>query len=144
MSTNNLKTKDIKREWHLIDAKNKILGRVSTEIATILMGKNKPDFVPYLDNGDFVVVVNADKVKVTGKKETAKVYHHHSGYPGGMREETLANVRAQKPEEVIRHAVWGMMPKGKLGRDMIIKLHIYKGTKHPYEKQLEKEAKDAS
>lgn len=143
MSTNNLKAKDIERKWHLFDAKNKILGRFCTEIATVLMGKNKSDFVTYLDNGDFVVVINADKVKVSGNKEIEKKYYHHSGYPGGMRVQNMATVRTKKPEEIIRAAVWGMIPKTKLGRDMIIKLHIYAGTDHPYKKQLKEENKDA-
>ncbi|MFA5932787.1 MAG: 50S ribosomal protein L13 [Microgenomates group bacterium] len=146
MSTNALKKSEIKREWHLIDAKGKILGRLSTEIATILMGKNKPNFVSYLDNGDYVVVINAKQVKVTGAKETQKVYTRHSGYPGGLRQETLAKLRERKPEEIIRHAVKGMIPKTKLGADMIAKLHVYASTTHPYEKNFsnEKEIENAS
>ncbi|MDD2822741.1 MAG: 50S ribosomal protein L13 [Candidatus Daviesbacteria bacterium] len=138
MSTNALKASDIKRDWHLIDAKGKILGRLATEIATILMGKNKPNYVPYLDSGDYVVVTNAKLVKVTGQKETQKVYTRHSGYPGGLRQETLAKLRARKPEEIIKHAVKGMIPKTKLGADMIAKLHIYASVTHPYAKNFTK------
>jgi large subunit ribosomal protein L13 len=138
MSTNALKSSEIKRNWHLIDAKGKILGRLSTEIATYLMGKKKPNFVPYLDCGDYVVVINAKDIKVTGKKESQKVYTRHSGYPGGLKQVVLSKMREQKPEEVITHAVKGMIPKTKLGRDMIIKLHVYAGSEHPYEKNFEK------
>jgi len=138
MSTNALKASEIKRDWHLIDAKGKILGRLATEIATILMGKNKPNYVPYLDNGDYVVVTNAKQVKVTGQKEIQKVYTRHSGYPGGLRQETLGKLRARKPEEIITHAVKGMVPKTKLGADMIAKLHVYAAAIHPYEKNFTK------
>lgn len=138
MSTNALKASEIRRDWHLIDAKGKILGRLATEIATLLMGKNKPNYVAYLDNGDYVVVTNAKLVKVTGKKESQKVYTRHSGYPGGLRQETLAKLRVRKPEEIIIHAVKGMIPKTKLGRDMIVKLHVYEGSKHPYERNFAK------
>lgn len=143
MSTNVVSAKEIKRQWHLVDAKSKTLGRLASDVAQVLMGKNKPNWVPYLDMGDFVVVVNADKVKVSGKKETAKKYYRHSGYPGGLRTETLSEVRAKKPEELIRHAVGGMVPKTKLGRQIIKKLHIYAGTEHPYKRQLKEEQKDA-
>lgn len=132
MSTNVLSAKDIKRGWHLIDAKDKILGRVATEIAKILMGKAKPNYVPYLDNGDNVVIVNAVKVKVTGKKEEAKVYFRHSGYPGGDKKETLAKLRLRRPESILTHAVGGMLPKNKLGRSMIKKLHVFAGSEHNF------------
>lgn len=138
MSTNVVSAKDIKREWHLIDAKNQILGRVSTEVATILMGKKKSNYVPYLDMGDYVVVINAGKVKVTGKKEEEKKYYNHSGYPGGLRTETLASLRERRPEKIIEHAVWGMIPKGPLGRKMIKKLHVFAGSQHSFEKQVSK------
>lgn len=138
MSTNALKASEIKRNWHLVDAKGKILGRLSTEIATLIMGKNKPNFVSYLDCGDYVVVINAKDIKVTGKKESQKVYTRHSGYPGGLRQEILSKLRERKPEEVITHAVKGMIPKTKLGRDMIAKLHVYGESKHPYEKNFSK------
>lgn len=136
MSTNVLSVKDIKRDWHLINAKDQILGRIATDIATKLMGKNKPNFVPYLDCGDFVVVTNAAKVKVTGKKQTQKVYFRHSGYPGGDTRETFDKLIKRKPEEVVRHAVKGMLPKNKLGRRMIKKLFIFPGEQHKFEKQL--------
>ncbi|MDO8498984.1 MAG: 50S ribosomal protein L13 [bacterium] len=139
MSTNRLSIKEIRREWHLVDAKNKVLGRLATEVATILMGKNKPNFVPYLDTGDSVVVINAEKVAVTGKKEKQKVYTRHSGYPGGLKQATLDKVRAAKPEEVVFHAVKGMVPKTKLGRQMIKKLHVYAGLEHPFKNRLKEQ-----
>lgn len=136
MSTNVLSAKDIKRDWHLIDAKGKILGRLATEVATFLIGKNKASFVPYLDNGDYVVVTNAKAVKVSGKKTTEKKYYRHSGYPGGLRVETFDKLLARRPEEIIRHAVKGMLPKNKLGDKMIKKLYVFPGSEHKYEKQL--------
>lgn len=146
MSTNNLSVKEIKRTWHLIDMKDQILGRVATKIATILMGKNKPSYVPYLDTGDFVVVINSAHVKVTGKKEKDKKYIRHSGYPGGYREEILGDLRSRRPEAIITHAVKGMVPKTKLGREMLKKLHVYAGDQHPYASQIKesegKEVKD--
>lgn len=142
MSTNRLSAKEIKREWRLIDAKGKVLGRISTEVASFLMGKNKPGFVPYLDTGDYVVVINADKVRVSGKKEAQKRYIRHSGYPGGYKEESLADLRKNKPEEIIAHAVRGMVPKSKLGRQMLKKLHVFAGNEHPYKREL-KEATGA-
>lgn len=125
MSTNSLKASEVKREKHLIDAKGKILGRLATEIAKYLMGKNKPYYVPYLDCGDFITVVNAKDVKVTGKKESQKIYTRHSGYPGGLKQKNLSEIRAGKPEELIIHAVKGMLPKNKLGSKMITKLHVF-------------------
>lgn len=141
MSTNVLSARDIRRKWHLIDAKNRGLGRLATEAAIFLMGKNKPQYVPYLDNGDNVVVVNAAKVKVSGNKETQKKYIHHSGYPGGLRVETLASLRERKPEDIVIHAVRGMLPGTKLGRQMVKKLHVYSGPEHPFKKQLITEEK---
>ncbi|SRR5258708_3332214 len=132
MSTNVLSAKDIKREWHLIDAKGKILGRLATEVATILQGKKKAAFVPYLDTGDFVVVTNATEIKVTGKKALQKVYVNHSGYPGGLRKESYTRLLARRPEQIIRHAVKGMLPKSKLGDKMIKKLYIYPTSEHPH------------
>lgn len=137
MSTNILSIKDIKRDWHLIDANGKILGRLSTEIAKILAGKNKAQFVPYLDNGDYVVVINAASVKVTGKKAKQKKYVHHSGYRGGIRIETFEKLNKRRPEEIVRHAVLGMLPKNKLADKMIKKLHIFAGADHDFKKQLE-------
>lgn len=124
--------KEIQRQWHLIDAQDKILGRLASHIAHLLMGKNKPYYIPYLDCGDYVVVVNTAKILLSGKKETAKKYFRHSGYPGGFRVKTAAQIRAQKPEELIRHAVVGMLPKTKMGKQMIKKLYIYPGAEHPY------------
>lgn len=136
MSTNAISAKDIKRGWYLVDAKGKVLGRLATEIASILMGKNKASFVPYLDNGDFVVVTNAKAVKVSGKKMTDKIYYHHSLYPGGLKKESFNSLIERKPEEIIRHAVRGMLPKNRLGRKMLTKLHVFEGSKHNFEKQL--------
>lgn len=127
MSTNKFSAKDIKREKHVIDASGKILGRLATDLAKILMGKNKPAFVPYLDNGDFVVVTNASQVKVTGKKMNEKTYTRHSGYPGGLRVETFDKVLAKKPGYIIEHAVKGMLPHNRLGREMIKKLKVFAG-----------------
>lgn len=126
MSTNVLSAKDIKRETHTIDASGKILGRLATDVAKLLMGKNKPNFVPYLDNGDFVVVTNASKVKVTGKKSTQKKYIRHSGFPGGLKVETYDKLLVRRPEAIIEHAVKGMLPKNRLGRVMIRKLKVEK------------------
>jgi large subunit ribosomal protein L13 len=125
-----------KRKWHLIDAKDQILGRLASQITQILLGKKKPEFVPYLDTGDYVVVVNAEKVIVTGRKEEQKVYFRHSGYPGGLKEETLGKLRARRPTEIIKRAVWGMMPHTKLGRQRMRKLRIFVGEKHPYENKI--------
>ena len=128
----NVKTTDIKRSWHLIDAEKKILGRLSVNVAQILMGKNKSYYTPYLDTGDFVVVTNAQKVALSGKKEKQKKYYHHSQFPGGLKTKTAQQVRENKPEEVIRHSVRGMLPKTKLGKLMLKKLYVFKDDKHPY------------
>lgn len=127
MSTNVLSAKDIKREKHIIDASNQILGRLSTEVAMLLMGKNKASYVPYLDTGDLVTVINAEKIKVTGKKTTQKIYTRHSGYPGGLKQETFAKLMEKDPRKIIEHAVSGMLPKTKLGKMMIKKLTVMKG-----------------
>lgn len=127
MSTNVLSAKNIKREKHVIDASGKILGRLATEVATMLMGKNKPQYVSYLDTGDFVVVTNASKIKVTGKKMKDKIYTRHSGYPGGLKQETFDKMILRRPEYIIEHAVAGMLPKNRLGRQMIKKLKVYPG-----------------
>ena len=127
MGTNKLSAKDIKREKHIVDASGKVLGRLAREIATMLMGKKKPQFVPYLDTGDSVVVTNASKVKVTGKKSKVKTYTRHSGYPGGLKVETFDKMIVRKPEYVIEHAVKGMLPQTKLGRQMIKKLKVFSG-----------------
>lgn len=128
MSTNKLSAKDIKREKQTIDASGKVLGRLATEIASILMGKNKPQFVPYLDTGDLVIVTNAAEVKLTGKKAKEKTYTRHSGYPGGLKVETFDKIITRKPEFVIEHAVKGMLPQTKLGRQMIKKLKVFAGS----------------
>ena len=120
----------------MVDAKDKVLGRLSTDIAKKLMGKNKSYYTSYLDTGDNVVVVNAASVTLSGKKENQKVYFHHSGYPGGLYKRTAAQVRAKKPEDLLRHAVVGMLPKTKLGKEMVRKLHIYATGEHPYKDKI--------
>ena len=120
----------IERKWYVVDAEGCTLGRLASEIAKVLRGKNKPEFTPHVDTGDYVVVVNAEKIKVTGKKLQQKVYYNHSDYVGGMRETTLAEMLAKKPEKVVELAVKGMLPKGPLGRAMIKKLHVYAGAEH--------------
>ncbi|MCH5273044.1 MAG: 50S ribosomal protein L13 [Lachnospiraceae bacterium] len=125
----------IERKWYVIDAQGQTLGRLSSEIAKILRGKNKPIYTPFIDTGDNVIVVNAEKVKVTGKKLDQKIYFNHSDYPGGMRETTLKEMLAKKPTDVITLAVKGMLPKGPLGRSMITKLHVYAGAEHPHAAQ---------
>ena len=125
----------IERKWYVIDAEGQTLGRLSSEIAKILRGKNKPTFTPFIDTGDNVIVVNAEKIKVTGKKMDQKIYYNHSDYPGGMRETTLKEMLEKKPTDVIELAVKGMLPKGPLGRTMITKLHVYAGAEHPHAAQ---------
>ena len=125
----------IERKWYVVDATGYTLGRLSSEIAKVLRGKNKPIFTPHMDCGDYVIVVNAEKVKVTGKKLQQKIYYNHSDYVGGMRETTLAEMMAKKPEKVIELAVKGMLPKGPMGRDMIKKLHVYAGAEHANQAQ---------
>ncbi|MDR2504148.1 MAG: 50S ribosomal protein L13 [Deltaproteobacteria bacterium] len=129
---------DIKREWFLVDAENKILGRFAAQIAHRLRGKHKPEFAPHMDNGDFIVVVNCEKIAVTGKKLSQKTYWRHTGYPGGIKETSLEKLLDRKPEEVLRHAVRGMLPKNRLGRAMLKKLKIYAGTDHPHTAQQPK------
>ena len=126
---------DIKPRWFIIDAENKVLGRISTEIASIISGKTKPTYTPFLDTGDHVIVINAEKVLLTGRKETDKIYRHHSLYPGGLKQKEARFVRAEKPEHMIEQAVWGMLPKNKLGRKMLKKLKVYRGTSHPHQAQ---------
>lgn len=125
----------VERKWYVIDAEDKTLGKIASEVASILRGKKKPIYTPHVDTGDYVIVINAEKVRVTGKKEEQKIYKSHSGYPGGLKETTLRELRAKKPEEIIRHAVKGMMPKGKLGRQMFKKLKVYAGPEHPHTAQ---------
>ncbi len=125
----------IERKWYVVDAEGKTLGRLASEIAKVLRGKNKPIFTPHMDTGDYVIVVNADKVKVTGKKLDQKIYYHHSDYVGGMKETTLKEMLANKPERVVELAVKGMLPKGPLGRQMYKKLFVYAGPEHKHEAQ---------
>ena len=125
----------IERKWYVVDAEGATLGRLASEIAKVLRGKNKPEYTPHIDTGDYVIVVNAEKVKVTGKKLQQKIYYNHSDYVGGMRETTLTEMMAKKPEKVIELAVKGMLPKGPMGRDMIKKLHVYAGAEHANQAQ---------
>jgi large subunit ribosomal protein L13 len=125
----------VARAWHLIDADNKVLGRVASETARILMGKNKPIYTPFLDTGDHVVVINASKIRLTGRKEEQKLYRRHTGYPGGLIETSAKKVRANHPTRMVEDAVAGMLPKTKLGKHMIKKLKVYAGDKHPHQAQ---------
>jgi large subunit ribosomal protein L13 len=135
------KKSDIEQKWWLVNAEGRILGRLATEVADLIRGKKKPQFTSHLDTGDFVVVVNAEKIKVTGRKLDQKKYYTHSLYPGGIKEESLKDLLARKPEEVIKKAVWGMVPKGKLGRALYKKLKVYRGPSHPHEAQNPQEYK---
>ena len=125
----------IERKWYVVDAEGCTLGRLASEVAKVLRGKNKPEYTPHIDTGDYVIVVKASKVKVTGKKLQQEIYYNHSDYVGGMRETTLAEMMAKKPEKVIELAVKGMLPKGPMGRDMIKKLHVYAGAEHANQAQ---------
>ena len=125
----------IERNWYIVDAADQRLGRLASEIAMVLRGKNKPTYTPFLDTGDFVVVINAEKVDVTGKKRTQKLYRRHSGRPGGMKTETFAKLQARIPERIIEHAVKGMLPKNTLGRQLFTKLKVYAGPDHPHAAQ---------
>jgi large subunit ribosomal protein L13 len=127
---------DIDRKWYVIDAEDKVLGRLAAEIATILRGKHKPQYTPHMDTGDFVIVINAEKVKLTGKKRQQKTYYWHTGYPGGIRSNTAEQLLARRPEEVIRKAVWGMLPGNKLSRQQLTKLKVYAGPDHPHMAQM--------
>ena len=125
----------IERQWYLVDAENQTLGRLATEVASILRGKNKPYFTPHLDAGDFVVVVNAEKIQVTGKKAEQKLYRRHSGRPGGMKEETFQSLQDRIPERIVEKAIKGMLPHNSLGRQLFRKLKVYKGSTHPHAAQ---------
>ncbi len=129
------KQKDVEQKWYVVDATDQILGRLASRIATVLRGKHKPIFTPHLDTGDFVVVVNAARVKVTGKKTEQKRYYRYTGYPGGLRVEEYRKLMKEKPERVLRHAVWGMLPHNSLGRKLLKKLKIYPGAEHPHQAQ---------
>ncbi len=122
----------IERKWYVVDADGCTLGRLSSEVAKVLRGKNKPTYTPHVDTGDYVIVINAEKIKVTGKKLDQKMYYHHSDYVGGLKETTLKEMLAKHPERVIEFAVKGMLPKGPLGRQMYTKLHVYAGAEHPH------------
>ncbi|MBN2187439.1 MAG: 50S ribosomal protein L13 [Dehalococcoidia bacterium] len=132
MKTYSPKAKDIKHEWRVIDAENKTLGRMASQVANWLMGKHKSIYAPHIDTGDYVVVINAAKVKVTGKKAEQKIYYRHSGYPGGLKSPTFKEIFDKHPTRVIEHAVRGMLPKNRLGRAMFKKLKVYPGSEHPH------------
>ena len=136
MSTYTPKPGEIQMDWHVVDATGKILGRMAAKIAMILQGKTKPTYTPFLDTGDHVIVINAEKIVLTGRKETDKLYRHHSLYPGGLKERAARFIRAEKPETMIEEAVWGMLPKNKIGRKMLKKLKVYRGANHPHEAQM--------
>ncbi|WP_300410414.1 50S ribosomal protein L13 [Lagierella sp.] len=135
MKSYNVRAKDIQRKWYVVDATDKVLGRFASEIAAILRGKNKPTFTPNLDTGDYVIVINADKIRVTGNKNKKKIYKKHTGYPGGLRTVTFDELIERKPERAIELAVKGMLPKNKLGRAMYKKLKVYAGEDHGHEAQ---------
>ncbi|MFQ5587825.1 MAG: 50S ribosomal protein L13 [Nitrospiria bacterium] len=135
MKTTAFKKTDLKEKWYVVDAEGKTLGRMATQIADILRGKNKPIFTPNQDLGDHVIVINAEKVAVTGKKETDKTYYHHTGYVGGIKSTTLKTLRAEKPERVVQYAIKGMLPKTKLGNAIAKKLKVYAGSAHPHQAQ---------
>jgi large subunit ribosomal protein L13 len=123
------------RDWYVVDAEGQTLGRMATQLADALRGKRKPDYTPHIDTGDFVVVINADKIRVTGDKMNSKIYWRHSGYPGGIRSRTLGEMLERRPEEVTRRAVKGMMPRNKLSRQQLLKLKVYAGPEHPHQAQ---------
>ncbi len=135
MRTTFAKKGDVQRKWYVVDATDKVLGRLATQIAAYLRGKHKPQFTPNVDTGDFIVVINAEKVRLTGKKLDQKIYYHHTGYPGGLRAETARQRLQRKPEEIIKDAVWGMLPKNRLGRKLFKKLKVYRGPEHPHQAQ---------
>jgi large subunit ribosomal protein L13 len=135
MSSYIAKPSEIERKWYVLDAEGKTLGRLASEAASILRGKKKPTYTPFLDTGDYVIVINAERIEVSGKKRQQKVYKRHTGYPGGLREITFEKLQEKKPDEIIRHAVKGMMPKGPLGRQMFKKLKVYAGPEHKHEAQ---------
>ena len=135
MKTFNVKKEEIIKDWCVVDGQGKILGRLASEIASRLRGKHKPIFTPHLDTGDFVIVVNAEKIRLTGNKLANKIYYRHSGYPGGLTETTAGKLMQEKPEDVLKIAVRGMLPKNTLGRAMLKKLKIYKGPEHPHDAQ---------
>ena len=138
MKTEVAKAENVKRDWYLVDAQDIVLGRLATQIANVLRGKNKAIFTPSVDTGDFVIVVNAEKIALTGRKLDDKMYYHHTGFPGGLKEITAGKLLEKKPEELIRKAVKGMLPKNKLARHMLKKLKVYAGASHPHDAQQPK------
>ena len=143
MDVNSFKTvsakpAEVEQQWYVIDAENQIVGRLASQVAAILRGKHKPYFTPHVDCGDYVIIVNADKARFSGKKETDKLYYRYSGYPGGLRTRTAKEMRQRRPDYIMRHAVKGMLPKGPLGRNMLKKLKVYASPTHPHEAQQPK------
>jgi len=138
MKTFSANPETVKREWYVVDATDKVLGRLATEIARRLRGKHKPEYTPHVDTGDYIVVVNVDKVRVTGNKEDDKMYHHHTGFPGGLKSMNLRDMRDQHPDRILESAVRGMLPKNPLGRAMLDKLRIYAGPEHKHQAQQPK------
>ncbi|ABB23289.1 MAG: 50S ribosomal protein L13 [Pelodictyon luteolum] len=139
--TYSAKPADVERKWYVIDAEGQVLGRMAAEIARVLRGKHKPQFTPHVDTGDFIVVTNAEKVALSGNKENLKTYFSHSHYPGGVRVDSVKDLLRKKPEKIIEHAVWGMLPHNNLGRQLFRKLKVYAGTQHPHEAQAPTEMK---
>ena len=139
MKTISIKKSEISKEWWIVDAEDQILGRFASKIAQIIRGKHKPNFTPHMDMGDFVIVLNAEKIKVTGNKERDKTYFRHTGYPGGVKETSLSLLRRKNPEKILMNAVKGMLPLNRLGRSILSNLKIYKGGNHPHEAQTPKE-----
>lgn len=135
MNTFTVKPHDVKRQWYVVDAQEQVLGRLATEVARRLKGKHKPIYTPHIDTGDYIVIINAEKIHVSGNKENQKMYHWHTGHPGGIKSRDLKSMRERSPESVIESAVKGMMPKNKLGREMMSKLKIYAGGSHPHSAQ---------
>jgi large subunit ribosomal protein L13 len=135
MKTFSAKSETVKRDWYVIDASDKILGRLSTEVARRLRGKHKPEYTPHVDTGDYIIIINAEKIRVTGNKEKDKMYHHHTGYIGSLKSTNLADLRKDHPERIIQHSVKGMLPKNALGRAMFKKLKVYAGGSHDHSAQ---------
>lgn len=139
MKTFSAKSHEVKRDWYIVDASNKVLGRLATEIARRLRGKHKAEFTPHVDTGDYIVVTNVEKIRVTGNKFKDKIYYHHSGFPGGIKQIAFDKLQARQPAKILERAVKGMLPKNSLGRDMYRKLKIYVGSEHPHEAQQPKQ-----
>jgi large subunit ribosomal protein L13 len=135
MKTFSAKPAEVKRDWFVIDAENVVLGRLATEVARRLRGKHKPEYTPHIDTGDYIIIINAEKIRVTGRKETDKMYYHHTGFPGGIKGISLDKMRASHPERIIERAVKGMLPKGPLGRAMLRKLRVVEGSEHSHTAQ---------